>query len=168
MDRTARIERLRTVAGQLQTCEAPREVASVAVAGARDLFDADACSLCTLTEGEFRPKAALASELHPAATFLRGDAGIAGRTVEGGESIHLDDISAAEDARPTTDSYRSIMSIPVVDDSVFQIISDSTGAFDATEREFAELLVTHVEHALGRVRYERQLRSERDRFATLF
>ncbi|PSQ32690.1 hypothetical protein BRD09_02855 [Halobacteriales archaeon SW_10_68_16] len=50
------------------------------------------------------------------------------------------------------------ISIPVGDHGVFQAVSSRVGAFDETDVELAELLLSHVESAIDRIERGRELR----------
>ncbi|WP_439027507.1 ATP-binding protein [Haloarchaeobius sp. DT45] len=143
------------------------EIYEHAISVAQAVLDLDACAICRLEDGELRPVATVARRLHPA-SFHGGGEGVAGRTIETGETQLVDDVRADADAKPTAEDYRAVLSVPLDDDGVFQAISTASDTFTPADRELAELLVTSVEHALERVRYEDAVTRERDRFAALF
>ncbi|MFC7233287.1 sensor histidine kinase [Saliphagus sp. GCM10025308] len=80
----------------------------------------------------------------------------------------VDDLRDDTDAAPTCDSFRSVLSIPIGDDGVFQAFSSELGAFSDLERRIGETLVAIVVNARTSVEYEAALETERDRFAALF
>ncbi|MFC6888046.1 PAS domain-containing sensor histidine kinase [Halorubrum trueperi] len=56
----------------------------------------------------------------------------------------------------------------VGDDTVFRLVPTDEGGFDATDRRLAELLASHVEETLDRIRVDETLRTERDHLLALF
>jgi PAS domain S-box-containing protein len=163
-----RIERLREASTALSCTDAESEIFDIAVESAADVLAFDACVVCRVEDDRLVPAAAVAAELQPQAPTLSTDEGIVGRTLRRGETAVVPDVRADGDAAPTDPAYRSVLSIPVGDDAVFQALSTDVDAFTDTDRELAELLVTYVEHARERVSYEALVTRERDRFAALF
>ena len=84
------------------------------------------------------------------------DEGIAGKTYRSGTSFLIGDIDDCEiDVAPSP--YGSVISVPIGDHGVFQAAAEKPDAFDETDLELAELLISHTENALDRVNREQQL-----------
>lgn len=84
------------------------------------------------------------------------DEGIAGKTYRSGTSFLIGDIDDCEiDVAPSP--YGSVISVPIGDHGVFQAAAEKRDAFDETDLELAELLISHTENALDRVNREQQL-----------
>jgi PAS domain S-box-containing protein len=80
----------------------------------------------------------------------------------------VSDVDSDAAARPSHEAFESGISVRLGDDGVFQAIATEPDAFDETDRELAELLVSQASAALARIRAESDLRAERDRLAALF
>ncbi len=163
-----KVERLHDITSELDTLDSVTEILELAVDSANRVLQFDACSISERSDGRIVLRAAATSDIQVGAEVLDEGDGIAGRTIREGRTFLVDDIGDHPEARPTEDSYQSVLSIPLGDDNVFQAISTNVGAFTETDRELAELLCTHVQHAVERVEFESLLTQERDRFAALF
>ncbi|WP_267640803.1 PAS domain S-box protein [Haloarchaeobius amylolyticus] len=163
------IENLHGVASTLEDCETEAEIWYLTVEAAEGILDFDACCVDRI-EGEYLVSAGISSEIEPQGYKERSHVsdGIAGKTHRTGRSFLIDDIRGDNDATPEDRTYRSLLSIPIDDRGVFQAVSDEVGAFDESDLELAELLLSHVADALDRLAFEEQLMNERDRFAALF
>jgi len=165
-DRKRRIESVHRVATQLEESRSAGTIFALAVDVARDVFDVDACTIRT-TDGETtRGFVAPGSRIDDA---VGADGWIDrrawDRTRRTGETVVINDLRERGD---DAGSVRSLLSVPVGDVGVFQVATDEVGSFDAEDAEIAELLLSHVANAVERVRFESELREERDRFAALF
>ena len=108
-------------------------------------------------------KTAVSADLPPEnMADMSVEEGIAGKTYRTGESIMVEDIGAVDAANPQG-PYRSAISVPIGDHGVFQAIAETTHAFDDSDLELAELLVSHTENALDRLERERELEGQKDR-----
>lgn len=167
VDLSDRVKRLSDIASELDACESDDEVFNHAVTASRDVITFDAGIIATLERGRFVPRAVNVDRLFPAEPLSAGE-GIAGRTLETGSSIIVEDLSAESDLRSEPEAFQSVLSIPLNVDGVLQFLASEPNAFSSTDRELGELLVANVTNALGRVTYERALSRERDQFAALF
>ncbi|WP_267640113.1 hybrid sensor histidine kinase/response regulator [Haloarchaeobius amylolyticus] len=95
------------------------------------------------------------------------DDGILGKTYREDRSFHVPDVDENAVASPDRSRFRSALSIPIPDYGVFQAIAREPDAFSAVERDLAELLVTHVSHALDRLAFERDLRRTNERLQAI-
>lgn len=82
---------------------------------------------------------------------FRVDEGIAGEVYQSKTASIVDDAQTAEGAKPTSDSIRSALTVPVGGWGIFQAVSTSSGAFDEHDRRHAELLVTSMASAAERL-----------------
>jgi len=165
-ERKRKIESVHRVATQLEESRSVGTIFDLAVDAARNVFEVDACTIRT-TDGE------TTSEFVADGSPIDGAVGADGRmdrrayerTRGDGETLVIDDRrDRGDDAGP----IRSLLSVPVGDVGVFQVATDDVGSFDDEDAEIAELLLSHVANAVERVRFESELREERDRFAVLF
>jgi len=177
-DDAEKIRRLHDFATDLDDCETEVEIYERAVVAAERILDLETCYVGTVEEslrGERLPTPAIVpratsdpARLPPGEPILGVDEGVAGATLDSGETYVVGDPAAHPDSKPVDDSFQSALSIPIGDDAIFQAVWAETDAFSPTDRELGELLVTHVGAAVGRVRYTAELRRQRDRFAALF
>jgi PAS domain S-box-containing protein len=164
-----KIEALHTIASDLDDCETADEIWRLTVEAAERVLDFDICCVDEVVD-DFLVSRALSSEIEPEGYSERAPLteGLAGKTHRTGESFLIDDVTADNEAEPQDRTYRSLLSVPVGDEGVFQAVSDEVGAFDESDLELTELLMTHVADALERASFEGELKEERDRFAALF
>jgi len=164
-----KIEALHAIASDLDDCETRDEIWTLTVEAAERVLDFDICCVDEEVD-EFLVSRALSSEVEPRGYDDRAPVtqGLAGKTHRTGESFLIDDVTADNAAEPEDRAYRSLLSVPVGDEGVFQAVSDEVGAFDQSDLELTELLMTHVADALERASFETELKDERDRFAALF
>ncbi|PSQ48826.1 hypothetical protein BRD15_04690, partial [Halobacteriales archaeon SW_6_65_15] len=160
---------LHEVAVMLEACDTPEQVSELAVETAEELLEFDRCVLGLLDDGEYVPAAV--SEDLPSdeyyTTSAEDENSLVVRAIRRGESIETADLRE-ENLDTPLDEYRAVLTVPVGDVGVFQALSKEVGVFDESDRELAELLTSHVAQALQRIRSERKLEAERDRFAALF
>ncbi|AGB16903.1 PAS domain S-box [Halovivax ruber XH-70] len=161
------VESLHDVALQFETCATPTETYRFAVEALSQVLDVYACVIYVADDASLVPKASVGSL--PGGWESYGlDEGVAGRTYQTGESSRTGHIQSQSDASPAEDVLRSGISVPVGDFGVMQAVSDRLGAYTEHDRKLAELLAAHVSAAVSRIRSNRELRAERDRFAMLF
>ncbi|WP_132058655.1 GAF domain-containing protein [Halorussus amylolyticus] len=161
---------LHEVAVMLEECETPDEVCRLAVETAEQLLEFDLAAVDLVKDGELVPQAVskgVPSDGYYTTTALEADDKLAARAYRAGETIRTADLQG-EGVTPAASGYRSALTVPIGELGVFQAVSKDVGSFAANDRELAELLVAHVAQALGRIRSERALEAERDRFAALF
>jgi len=155
-DRKRKIESVHRVAMQLEESRSVRTIFDLAVDAARDVFDVDACTIRT-TDGE--TTSGFVADGSPIDGAVGADGRIDrrayDRTRRGGETVVIDDLRDRGDA---VGAVRSLLSVPV---------GDVVGR-GLEHAEIAELLLSHAANAVERVRFESELREERDRFAALF
>ena len=170
-----KIEQLHRAATEIVACRTEEEATRRTVQAAEEILEFDVCVL-TLKEGEWFVPVAVSSEMPDGGVRrYREDEGLLGKTHRTGESQRVDDVLADETADPADKAYRSGISVPIGEFGVFQATATETGGFDDDDVELAETLMAHLEETLRRIDTESQLRdrerelvTERDRFAALF
>ncbi|QLG62771.1 GAF domain-containing protein [Halorarum salinum] len=156
------LKELHDIATDITTFDTPEDVCRRTIGVAETLLEFDRCVI-NLEEDGMLPIAAISSGMPPdGVTPMSVEEGIVGRTYRTGESILLADVREAEEANPQG-PYRAALSIPIGDHGVFQTVSERTDAFDADDRELAELLVSHAAQALDQLEKERTLRRQNER-----
>ncbi|MFP8958516.1 PAS domain S-box protein [Natrialbaceae archaeon A-CW3] len=168
-DRFGHVDAMHDVAIQFESCHDPDEVYQLAVDAMVHVLESDGSALYIESDGQLHPTAASADEL--VTQLLEPfdvDEGVVGRTYRTGDSSLDHHIDAGEEAKPVDDRIRSGVSVPVGSFGVLQAASTEPTTFTERDRTLAELLAAHVSAAISRIRSEKAVRRERDRFAALF
>ncbi len=153
-----RLKELHDAVDRLQEEPTEEKVLQAAVEVAEEILDFGICAI-SLLEGEYLVPKANSSQVDPeeTATFDVGE-GIAGQTIQQGETLWGDDLKNYPEAKPTNEKFRSFISVPIGDLGTFQVISEEVGNFDRRDVEFAEILVGHLSEELKRRRLEEELK----------
>lgn len=163
----ARVERLREVATELDDCHTEDEVYEHVVGEADRILSFDSAIAVVVEEEAFCPRAVQTERLTPG-TPLTTEEGLVGKTFREGETQVVPDVDTSEIATSTSDTIKSVLSIPVEDEGVLQFHRSTADGFSEMDRRIGELLSANVSNTLERVRYEQALGQERDQFAALF
>ena len=159
-----KLEALHDVATALQAGESVEYVYERTIEASRKILEFDLSVIDVAADGVLR-NVALSEDIPERATSeLSIEEGIAGKTYRTGESLLIDDILAHPEAEPQG-PFRSGISVPIDDHGVFQAVAEQPGAFDESDLELAELLVSHTESALDRLEHERRLERHNERLA---
>jgi len=162
-ERERALETLHAAAARFGKYESVEAVCEATVEAADEVLDLG-MSTVLVAEGEWLvPKALSADAPGDEARRMRTDQGLAGRTFRTGESSLVEDVAEDPDADPADEDYRSGLSVPVGETAVFQAVAVEPDAFDESDVELAELLVTHTARALDRLRFEAELRRQNER-----
>jgi PAS domain S-box-containing protein len=172
--RSDRTERLLRVLTDLAAARSVETVFGRAANGGQAVFEADVCRIAVVDDGRLVPVAS--SDDDPADTASQPvDTGIAGVTHRTGEPVVVDDLAdvrggSSRAAAPAVDAdagaeptYRSLLSAPVGDRGVVQLLSAGPDEFNDDDRELASLFASHVATAADRAEAESEVRDERDR-----
>ncbi|WP_049985812.1 GAF domain-containing protein [Halobellus rufus] len=162
----ARLTALSHYAEDITACETVEAVVERTVEATTDALAFDYC-VVLLAEGDLLvPRASTLPE-PPASPCSRSE-GIAGRTLARGESEIVPDMQTDPDAIPEHDELHAVLSVPIDDRGVIQVVSAERDAFDDRDREFVEILAGYTREALQRIEREVTLREERDRLHAFF
>ncbi|SFF94952.1 GAF domain-containing protein [Halopelagius inordinatus] len=163
----AKLTALSRYAKEITGCETVQDVCSRTIDATVDALDFDYSILALVDGDQIVPYGATIppEEQRP----IGISDGIAGRTLEMGESQVVDDMQSDPDATFKHRGYRAVMSVPISDRGVLQVVSEEeAGAYDDRDVEFLETLAGYTNEALARLERETALRTERDRFHALF
>ncbi|WP_439026921.1 PAS domain-containing protein [Haloarchaeobius sp. DT45] len=134
----------------------PDVVVERALVAAERILEFDVCGVYRVDDdGRFEPVTDRSYDPDHTPTVHQG---IIGKTYRDDRTFYVPDVGSAPEAAPDKARFRSALSVPISDYGVFQAIAEHPDAFSTVERELAELLVTHVTHALDRIDAERDLR----------
>lgn len=163
MDREAELTALHDIATTIQSADTVKEAAEQTVAAAAEILDFHICSIELLDDGWLVPYAASEDLPEGGVRRMRPDQGLAGKTFQTGESQIIDDVTDDNTSDPADSAYRSGLSVPIGDHGVFQAVGTEPGTFGESDRERAELLVSHTASALDRIEREATLEEKNDR-----
>ncbi len=164
--RNEKIQQLLEVGSELSAIDDEKTLFERAIKAAESVLAHDICTIDTVEDDTLILRATSTEMAQEEATeridleTTDPEESLAVRTLDSGESIVNIDAEQAP--------YRSILSIPIDSVGIFQVGLDSDEGLDGAEIELTELFVAHLGEAIKRLRSERALRQERDKFATLF
>ncbi|KTG08203.1 hypothetical protein AUR64_00925 [Haloprofundus marisrubri] len=161
--RQATIETLHDVASDLETSDSPTAVYERTVTAAEEVLEFERCYIGVLEDGLVVPRAQSSGSTRDDVRTMRPDEGLVGKTLRSGESYLVRDVTTNGDTKPTRETFRSGMSVPLGDRAVFQAVATEPNAFDESDLELAELLLSHASEALVRIETEATLRQQNER-----
>ncbi|MDR5655709.1 PAS domain S-box protein [Halodesulfurarchaeum sp. HSR-GB] len=173
----SKIEVLHEVAMDMQAAASEAEVFRALVEAAEDILQFD-IAIADVAEDGYLLTQAVSSDVPVDAYFDRvpidDESKLGTRTYRSGESSLVRDLDRS-DATEVENEFRSALTVPIGEYGVFQAVDRDPGAFDETDLDLAELLVSHVRNALARLEHVETLRHrtaslsrERNRLAAVF
>ena len=160
---TTDLERLYAASTRLYGVESLSACFAATIEAAVDILGFDWCTMAApAADGERFEVVAVSAEapVEEGDRHLRLDEGIAGQVYETGVSVVIDDVRTVAASRPVSDELRAGLTVSVGDWGVFQAAARTPAAFDARDRQFAEMLMTSVASTLDRIERETQLREQ--------
>jgi len=164
------IKTLHDVATNLQNEETVSSVCERTVSAAAELLDFNLCTIVIREDDWLVPYATSDDAPPDGSREMRIDEGLAGKTYQTGASHIVSNVTPDDGTEPAKQTYRSGISVPIGEHGVFQAVDTETDAFDDSDIELAELLISHTTTALDRLTREQELqrRNERlDQFASV-
>ncbi|MBS3765528.1 PAS domain S-box protein [Candidatus Bipolaricaulota bacterium] len=155
-----KLRSLHETVDRLQRQETEKDLTQTAVEAAEEMLDFELCTIA-LVEGDKLVPRANSTNLDPGdtRTFEIGE-GIAGKTVQEGETIWVDDLRNHPKAKPTSENFRALISVPIGKVGSLQVISEEVASFDQSDVELVEILVGHLDQEIQRVRLQKELRQQ--------
>lgn len=155
-EREQKLTTLHDVANKLTTSTSREQICEHVIDASEQILDFEQCVIA-LEDGGVLSPVAVSQAVSPEelSEFEVGE-GIAGKTYKNNEPIIIDDMTTRDNVTPKNE-YRSVLSLPIGEHGNFQAVSRSVGAFDETDLEIAELLISHAESALSRLTREQRL-----------
>lgn len=141
---------------ELTTVDTVDDVYSRTIQASEDILEFDLSIISIEDDGVLNPTATSSGITPGGVTEMSVDEGIGGKTYRTGRTFLVNDLPEHPDAKPQG-PYDSLLSVPIGDYGNFQAVSGEAGAFDESDRQLAELLITHTENAIERLSRERQL-----------
>ncbi|WP_224333200.1 ATP-binding protein [Haloprofundus halobius] len=161
--RQTTIETLHDVASDLEASDSTTAVYERTVTAAEEVLEFERCSVGVLEDGLIVPRVQSSGSMGDDTRPRRPDEGLVGKTLRTGESYLVRDVASHADAKPTKETFRSGMSIAFGDGAVFQAVATEPEAFDESDLELAELLLSHATEAVARIDTEATLRQQNER-----
>ncbi|MFC6826312.1 GAF domain-containing protein [Halopelagius fulvigenes] len=162
----AKLTALSRYAKRITGCETVRDVCDRTVEATNDALDFDFCIVALVEDDRIVPyRSTLPME---AERPIGIGEGIAGRTLRAGEPQVVADMQGDPDATFKERGFRSVVSVPVGEQGVIQVVTKEADAYDERDVEFLETLAGYTNEALARLEREAALRDERDRFHAFF
>jgi len=155
------LEGLHGAATEVVGADSASEACQRTVEAARELLAFDLSEISLEEDGYLVPVAASEDLDETTPTTVSVEEGVAGETYRTGESILVEDLTTHPEAKPQGE-FRSAISVPIGDHGVFQATASEPGAFDETDLDLAELLVSHTAETLTRLATERALREREE------
>ncbi|WP_210409007.1 GAF domain-containing protein [Halorhabdus rudnickae] len=162
--REQKLEALHDVATALQACESAEYVYDRTIEASEEILEFDLSAIDIEADGTLRTVALSADAPENATAELSVGDGVVTETYRTGESLLVDDVQT-HPAAHSQGPFRSRISVPIGEHGVFQAVAEQPGAFDESDLELAELLVSHAESALDRLEHERRLERHNERLA---
>ncbi|MEF8773079.1 sensor histidine kinase [Halodesulfurarchaeum sp.] len=149
----AKIEALHSVAMDIEQTSNERAVYETLVETAREVLDFD-IAIADAVEDEYLVTQAVSTGVTEEDYFARvplsDDSKLGTRVYRTGEPSLIQDLQADDHSTSATD-FRSVLTVPIGTHGVFQAVDRNPGAFDETDKDLAELLVSHIRNALDRL-----------------
>jgi PAS domain S-box-containing protein len=164
-EQNRKIRALHRVAADIEVCDTPDEVYSTVVDAAEDILQLD-IGIADAAVGDRLVPRAVSSNLSVDQYFEETptdtENSLAAEAYRTGESSLIEDIRQ-HDISPAASEFRSVLTVPIGEHGIFQTVDRKVGAFDETDRELTELLVSRAEARLDQLDTEQQLRERTDR-----
>lgn len=156
-----KIESLHKVARELEKCDSEEKIYEITIGAAKNILDFYICSIMIYEDGKLIIKDTFDEDVNIGDEFST-DEGIYGKTFKNQKSYLVNNVPNEEQAKPTSNDLKSVLSVPIGEFGVFQTLSDKKDFFDEDDLEITELLISHVKEAIRQVR-NTKLIEERER-----
>lgn len=167
-EQSDKIEKLHEKTSQMENMRGMDEVFDLAVEAVENILDFDICSFSIADGDEFVITAKSSGEYLPLGYRFPLNTSVAGKCYETGSKILTHDIENDDTAQPRNDTYKSCITLPILDIGVFQIIFNEVEAFDEHDVRLVELLINHVNEALKRIRSMNSLKDSKETYETIY
>lgn len=166
-DNKRKIKNLHSLPEKLLNSETKEEVYEITNQAVHDILDFDQSTLLIKDDDHMVVEKTTDPRLK-VGTELSLNEGIYGRTFTNKESYLINDITKDKDAEPLRKEFRSVLSVPIGDIGVLQIISDEVDYFDQEDLEMAEILASHAYEAYSRIQYQENILKSEKEYRSIF
>lgn len=166
-----KIEELHDVASQLISCETEDEAYDMVINASEKILNFDLCSIEEVIDDNFKTRA-LSSKMDIEGTGDRPveEGGLDRKTYLNKEKFLIEDAQNSDKVKPVIKDhdFRSTISLPIGDLGIFQAISTEPGYFNNEDLKMSELLISHLDNAITRIRSEKELKKKEKLYRTIF
>jgi PAS domain S-box-containing protein len=159
----ARLKSLHDSATEIEAANSAKRVYELLVEAAESVLEFD-IAITDEAEGDLLLPRAVSTEIsgdqYYEETPIDADDNIAAKVYRTGEPSIVEDLRT-RGVDPADQTFRSALTVPVGKHGVFQTVARTPGAYDETDLELVELLVSHARERLEQLESERQLREQR-------
>jgi putative methionine-R-sulfoxide reductase with GAF domain len=166
VEANAKLTALSRYASKINGCETVAEVCERTLDAAVEALAFNFCTIALIEGDRIVPVASTLPDEERAS--CRVSEGIAGRTVRTGETQVVGDMQSDPDSVFRQKGQRAVLSVPIGDRGIIQVVSEYDDEFGQQDAEFVEILSGYTNEALQRLDREAALRAERDRLFAFF
>ncbi|MGM0370952.1 MAG: PAS domain S-box protein [Halobacteriota archaeon] len=173
----AKIDALHEVAREMDETGSEQAVYATLIEASEEILEFDIAIADAARDGYLHTQA-VSSDVPSEAYFDRvpidDDSKLGTTTYRIGEPSLIRDLDRADET-DVENEFRSALTVPIGEFGVFQAVDREPGAFDETDLDLVELLISHVRNALARLKHVETLHRrtaslsrERNRLAAVF
>lgn len=167
-ERNETVKRLHDTAIKMGDCTNEEEIYELTAAAAKNVLDFSVCSILMKHEDNgLEVKVSLSEDLNKGDILPLRDS-IYTKTFMEKKSYLVNNIDEFKGAKPSSPSFKSVISIPIGDMGVFQAISDQVNNFNKDELELSELLISHLSETIKRLRNKKAVQESEKRYRGIF
>ncbi|MFP4143125.1 MAG: PAS domain S-box protein [Thermoplasmata archaeon] len=155
-EREKKIKKLYEASIELSSYDSEEEIYRQVLDSFESILDFGASSICMAGDGCLVVQATDAKNVEEGEE-RSNDEGIRGLTYQNKESYLIDDLSEWEESEPSDPDFKSVLSIPIEDEGVFQALSYEKNYFEEFGLEMSELLISHMWEVVKGIRYRDEL-----------
>ncbi|MEF8836105.1 MAG: PAS domain S-box protein, partial [Candidatus Thermoplasmatota archaeon] len=154
--REKKIKELYEASIELSTYDSEEEIYHQVLDSFESILDFEASSICMAGDECLVVQATDAKNVEEGEERAN-DVGIRGLTYQNQKSYLIDDLSDWDEGQPSDPDFKSVLSISIENEGVFQALSYEKEYFDEFDLEMSELLVTHMWEVIKGIRYQDEL-----------
>jgi len=132
------------------------EMLEITIKSAENILDFKLCDISLVEGNNFVVRASSEASEAMLQKVPLGK-GIVGKTYAKGESYIVNDLTTDDDAILTNLKFKSAISVPIKDFGVFQAVSTDKDAYQESDLELAELLISHLITSLEELNHRKEL-----------
>ncbi|MCF7875913.1 diguanylate cyclase [Candidatus Bipolaricaulota bacterium] len=155
-----KLKNLHDVVDELQQQDTEQDLLQHTIEVAERALEFEICSIMLVRGDQLVSEALSPGVAFKAPTSFKSNEGVAGETLQKGQTVWLDDVRNFSEAKEPADRFRAAISSPIGELGVIQVISEEVADFDKQDVELTEILAGHLREELKRVRLEGELRQQ--------
>ncbi|MFO8108983.1 MAG: PAS domain S-box protein [Thermoplasmata archaeon] len=160
-----RIKKIHEIAVKMKGIWSEEKLYPMVIDAVQNLIDIHGCSIDILEGDEFKVKGSFGGMKRKRDVYpIKG---MSGKTLKANRTHVITDTQSSELSTPELERYASIISVPIGDFGVFQAVSERENNFDQEDTVMLELLMSHVNQSIERLRYYRKIKENEEKFKAL-